>query len=160
MNTALVSSIIRNINSLADLPPGLDNRTYAIRRYIGTIWDLLVQDGSKADEGWYQSLLRHAETMVLAYEHSHRCDTLSDQAQSMTGDGNIFEASNGFVEALLARRRLASSVGQGAEYALSSLLHLILECGGDASKVPPPEVIDGDAPQRKRDTEERRKMFR
>jgi hypothetical protein len=160
MNTALVSSIIRNINSLADLPPGLDNRTHAIRRYIGTIWELIVPDCSKADDGWYQSLLRHAETMVVAFEHSNDCSKLSDQADRMFRENSIFGSCEEFLRVLEGRRRLASSIGHGAEYALASLLHLILECGGDASKVPPPEVIDGDAPQRKRDTEERRKMFR
>lgn len=160
MNTALVSSIIRNINSLADLPPGLDNRTQAIRRYIGTIWELIVPDCSKADDGWYQSLLRHAETMVVAFEHSNECAKLWDRAEWLNRNSNAFGSCEDFLRVVEGRRRAASSVGRGAEYALSSLLHLILECGGDASKVPPPEVIDGDAPQRKRDTEERRKMFR
>lgn len=160
MNTALVSSIIRNINSLADLPTGLDNRTHAIRRYIGTIWELLVPDCSKADDGWYQILLRHAQTMVVAFEHSNDCSKLSGQAEQMFRENNIFGSCEEFLRVVEGRRRAASSIGYGSEYALASLLHLIIDCGGDASKMPPPEVIDGDAPQRKRDAEDRRKMFR
>lgn len=137
MNTALVSSIIRNINSLADLPPGLDNRTHAIRRYIGTIWELIVPDCSKADDGWYQSLLRHAETMVVAFEHSNECSKVSDQALRMFREHNfIFGSCEEFLQVVDGRRRFASSVGRRAENNLSSLLHLILDCGGDASKVP------------------------
>lgn len=160
MNTALVNSIIRNINSLADLPPGLDNRTHAIRRYIGTIWELIVPDCSKADDGWYRNLLLHAETMVVAFEHSNDCSKLSDQAERMFRENNIFGSCEEFLRSVEGRRRMASSIGQQAEHNLSRLLHLIIDCGGDASKVPPPEVIDGDAPQRKRDAEDRRKMFR
>jgi len=136
MNTALVSSIIRNINSLADLPPGLDNRTHAIRRYIGTIWELIVPDCSKADDGWYQSLLRHAETMVVAFEHSNDCSKLSDQAVRMFHDNSTFGSCEEFRRVVEGRRRMASSVGQQAEHNLSRLLHEILDCGGDASKVP------------------------
>lgn len=135
MNTALVNSIIRNINSLADLPPGLDNRTHAIRRYIGTIWELIVPDCSKADDGWYQSLLRHAETMVVAFEHSNDCSKLSDQAEQMFRDNSIFGSCREFLLALDSRKRMASSIGHRAEHDLSRLLYLILDCGGDASKV-------------------------
>lgn len=135
MNTALVSSIIRNINSLADLPPGLDNRTHAIRRYIGTIWELIVPDCSKADDGWYQSLLRYAETMVVAFEHSNDCSKLSDQADRMYREHWIFGSCEEFIRVVEARRRDISSIGQQAEHNLSSLLHKIIDCGGDASKV-------------------------
>lgn len=136
MNSALVNSIIRNINLLADLPPGLDKRTHAIRRYIGTIWELIVPDCSKADDDWYQSLLRHAETMVVAFEHSNDCSKLSGQAEQMFREHNIFGSCEEFLRVVEVRRHCASSVGFQAENDLFSLLHLILDCGGDASKVP------------------------
>lgn len=138
MNTAFVSNIIRNIDALADLPPqaGLNNRTNAIHRYISTIWELIVPDCSKADDDWYQSLLRHAETMVLAFEHSNDCSKLSDQAQHMFRENNIFGSCEEFLQVVKSRKLMASSIGRSAKNDLSRLLHLILDCGGDASKVP------------------------
>lgn len=136
MNPALVSNIISNINSLADLPTGLEDRTRAIRRYIGTIWELIVPDCSKADDDWYPILLRHAETMVMAFKHSHDCSKLSDQAEQMFRERNIFGSCEEFLRVVEGRRSMASSIGFQAEHDLFRLLRLILDCGGDATKVP------------------------
>lgn len=160
MRLALISNIVDTVRAFGDIDPAFDRRTCAIRKYMGTIWDLIVPDCSKASDNWYQTLLRHAETMVLAYENHGAVNALARQTRQLTSPGNVYEASDLLLRQLEIREESSLAAAQQAEHDLSRLLHTILDCGGDASKVPPPIVIDGDAPQRKRDSEARRKMFR
>jgi len=132
---ALVSSIVTNIKTLGDLDPAFDRRTTAIRRYMGTIWDLIIPDRRKADNGWYPNLLVNAEIMVLAVEHYRDAQRFISRAERLSGEGNVFADSDALIRQLELRETAAWDAAHTAERDLSRLLHTILECGGDASKL-------------------------
>ena len=136
MNTALVSSIISTVKDLSNLDTAFDKRSSAIRRYIGTIWDLIVPDRTKCSDDWYSNLQRHAEDMVLAYDHcidAQRLEAMAERGRF----ASLFptEDTDALLQQLNLRESQSFRAAQRSEHNLSRLLHEILDCGGDASKV-------------------------
>lgn len=135
MNTALVASIISTVKDLSKLDTAFDKRSSAIRRYIGTIWDLIVPDRTKCSDDWYPNLHRHAEDMVLAFDHCIDAQQLAAQAERRLASLFSIESTDALLAQLELRDQQAFEAAQRSERAFSRLLHEILDCGGDASKV-------------------------